>query len=256
MSDILEIRRNLSGNEKTNIKFASTLTFIIGGIFALFTLLIAATKNLPIIPTLFSSIISIIFIRLGIKFNRYKSIVKLDKTNGKIKISDNMPIKATCITHNIKDFNIIRINKIKTFVSRSDGGSDEFSYIVALSYFEGDIFTEREKFLKKDEFDKKEEPSININSFTSVDGIKKLFKGVSSKITSQFNQPVNPITVQLDKSKNLILSYFTIIANAVSDFENAFLFAKKISDFLNFPIIDEISKELIIILPNENKNNS
>lgn len=256
MSDILEMPRKLSGDEKTNIKFAAYITFIIGGIFALFTLLTIASKNHPLIPFLFFAIISVIFIRLGIKFNRYKSIVKFDKTNGKIKISDNMPIKATYITYNIKDYNVIRINKIKTFVSRSDGGSDEFSYIVALSYFDGDIFAEREKFLKKDEFDKKEEFSININSFTGVGGIKKLFKGVSSKITSQFNQPVNPITVQLDKSKNLLLSYFTIIANAASDFENAFLFAKKISDFLNFPIIDEISKELIIILPNENKNNS
>lgn len=199
-------------------------------------------------------ILSIFCLYFAVRLLKYKMKIVINKKTREIKCYDNMPIKQKQIYEKINEFNVIRLRRLITHINKVEHGSDEISYGVELSKFNGDILAAKNIFLEEkgnfpsDEELRNEDMPYDNNVAEGI--IKKIAKNISN-----FNKKCeNPIICQLNRSKNFDLSFFSIRGDSFLEYMRALNFAERIADFLEFPIIDETSDNIEFFLPN-NKDN-
>ncbi len=200
------------------------------------------------------SILSIICLYLAVRLLNYKKKIVINKKTREIKCYDNMPIKQKQISEKINEFNIIRLRRLITHKNQAEYGSDEISYGVELSKFDGDILAARKKFLKEKEKLSYDEELKNKDMPYDNNAAKGIIKKIAKKILDFNNKCENPIISQLNKSKNFDLSFFSIRGDSFMEYMRAMNFAQRIADFLGFPIIDETSDNIEIFLMDNTDN--
>lgn len=247
-NSMLKFRKRTSFDEAAGYKVFGVITSIIGCVLIFVALSSFSNKHDFLLLLGYFVMIFFIF-RFSFRLFKYEMILIIDKTNQTLSGSDNAPIKKTYINENLKNLNLIRI--FKQMTSSSSDGPDEYSYVVALSYFSGDITAFYKKILADDDEINKKESLSKIRDTQNVSGIKAFFLKIGKELTAKTTKKTNRLSEMLKNEKNVILSYFTIRGKNVDAFQQARRFSENIALFLNFPIIDESSEDLRIIHPSE-----